>query len=66
MVIQRIKEETLNTERVCYVPSPALGENAHSRMKFVCYVIFYLPNSNLAVKMKGQRTSAMLCSAFGE
>lgn len=67
VVIQRIKEETsLYTERVCYVPSPAFGENAHSRMKFACYVIFYLPNSNLTVKMKSQRTSTVLCSASGE
>lgn len=55
VVIQRIKEETLYTERVCYVPSPALEENTHSRMKFGCSVIFYLTNCNLTVKMEGQR-----------
>lgn len=66
VVIQRIKDETFCTERVWYMPSLAFGENTHSRMKFACSVIFYLPNCNLAVKMKGQRTSAVFCSAFGE
>lgn len=50
--------------KVCYVPSPAFRENTRSRMKFVCYVIFYLPNSSLTSANERWKNLVVLCSAF--
>lgn len=53
VVIQRIKEETsLYTERVCYVPSPAFGENGWSLL-VMWYFICQIPISQWKWKARG-------------